>query len=72
MVFRANDVSRKTSYRILQSSNPQTLKNDPTHKKTRGPKKIKTSSKIREMEKILENERLEGRGLTWSKLGFEA
>ena len=24
------------------------------------------------MEKILENEGLEGRGLTWSQLGFEA
>ena len=71
-VFRANGVSRRTGYRILQSSNPRTLKNDPTHKETRGRKQIMTPAQIREMEKNLENEGLEGRGLTWSQLGFEA
>ena len=35
-VFQVNDVSRRTGYRILQSSNLQTLKNDFTYKETRG------------------------------------
>ncbi len=61
-----------TGYRILRSSNPRTLKNDPTREETcRGHNKI-TPEQIREMEKILENERLEGRSLTWMQLGFEA
>ncbi len=63
-VFRANGVSRRTGYRILQSSNPQTFKNDPTRKETRGRKEIIILAQIREMEKILENEGLEGCGLT--------
>ena len=61
-----------TGYRILRSSNPRTLKNDPTRKETRrGHNKI-TPELIREMEKILENEGLDGRSLTWMQLGFEA
>lgn len=64
-------MSRRTGYQILQSSNPRTLKNDPTRKDTRGRKQIITLAQIREMEKILENEGLEGRGLIWSQLGFE-
>ena len=71
-VFRANSVSRRAGYRILQSSNPHTLKNDPTRKETREPKRIITPTQIREMKKILENKGLEGRSLTWSQLGFEA
>ncbi len=65
-VFLANGVFRKTGYWILQSSNPRTIMNDPTRKKTRGLKRIITLEQIREMEKILENRRLEGCGLTWS------
>lgn len=65
-------MSRKTGYQILQSSNSRTLKNDPTPKKTRGPKRIITPAQICEMEKFLKNEGLEGCGLTWSQLGFEA
>ncbi len=37
VVFRANGVSRRTSYRILQSS---TLKNNPTRQETHGLKQI--------------------------------
>ena len=71
-VFRANGLSDTTGYRILRSSNPRTLKNDPTRKETRrGHNKI-TPEQIREMKKILENEGLEGRSLTWMQLGFEA
>ena len=71
-VFRANGVPHPTGYRILRSSNPRTLKNDPTRKETRrGHNKI-TPELIREMEKILENEGLDGRSLTWMQLGFEA
>ncbi len=56
-VFLTNGVSHATGYRILRSSNPRTLKNDPTREETcRGHN--------REMEKILENERLEGCSLT--------
>ena len=63
-VFRANGVSHATGYRILQSNNPRTLKNDPTRTETRQrPNKI-TLERNREMEKILENEGLEGRSLT--------
>ena len=71
-VFQANNVLRKTDYRILQSSIPRTLKNNPTRKKTFRPKQIITFLQICEMEKILNNKRLEGRGLTWSQLRFEA
>ena len=61
----------KTSYEIIQSSNPQTLKNKPICKEIRELKRIITFVQICEIEKILENERLEGRGLTWSQIGFE-
>ncbi len=71
-VFRANDVSNETGYKILRSSNPHILKNDPTREETRkGHNKI-TLEKICDMGKILENEGLEGRSLTWMQLGFEA
>ncbi len=71
-VFRANGVSHAIRYRILRSSNPRTLKNDPTREETRrGHNKI-TPEQIREMEKILENEGIEGRSLKWMQLGFEA
>ncbi len=61
-----------TSYRILKSSNPRTLRNDPTRKGTQGAKNIITPEQIREKEKILENEDLEGLSLILAKLGFEA
>ncbi len=71
-VFRANSVSHATGYRIIRSSNPRTLKNDPTREETRrGHSKI-TLEQFRKMEKIPENEGLEGRSLTWMPLGFEA
>ncbi len=63
-VFRANGVLCKIGYRILQSSNSRTFKNDPIRKETRELKQIITSLQIREMEKILKNKKLEGRGLT--------
>ncbi len=71
-VFKSNGVSHATRYRILRSSNPRTLKNDPTREETRkGHNKI-TPEQIREMKKILENEGLESRSLTWIQLGFKA
>ena len=70
--FRENGVSHATGYRILKSSNPRKLKNDPTRNETRGRKKVITPEQIRRMEIILENEGLEGRGLTWEQLGMEA
>lgn len=71
-VFRANSFLHAIGYRILRSSNPRTLNDDPTRKETRrGHNKI-TPEQIRKMEKILENEGLEGRSLTWMQLGFEA
>ena len=44
-VFRANDVSHATGYRILKSSNPRTLVNDPTRKSLEGGKKSLHRSK---------------------------
>ena len=54
----------KIGYRILQSNNSRTFKNDPIRTETRELKQIITSLQIREMEKFLKNKRLEGRGLT--------
>ena len=71
-VFQANGVSHATGYRILRSSKPRTLKNDPTREETRRGHNNITPERICEMEKILENEGLEGRSLTWMQLGFEA
>ena len=70
-VFRYNSVSRATGYRIPRSSNPRTLKNDLTRKKTRGRRSLISPREIHEMEQILENEGLEGRALTWQQLRFE-
>lgn len=42
-----------TGYRILQSSNPCTLKNDPTRTKTEDQNEVVTTDQIRKMEKIL-------------------
>ncbi len=57
-------MSHATGYKILRSSNPRILKNDPTREEgCRGHNKI-TLEQIREIEKILENEGLEGRNLT--------
>lgn len=55
-IFRENVVFHATGYRILKSSNPRTLKNDPTRNETRGRKKVIAPEQIREMEMILENE----------------
>lgn len=64
-VFRANDVSHTTGYKILRSSNLRILRNDSTHKEIRkGHNKI-ILEQIREIEKILENKGLEGRSLIW-------
>lgn len=52
-VFRLNSVSHTIDYQILKSSNPRTLKNNPTRKKSRGRKKVVTIDQIKEMEKIL-------------------
>lgn len=71
-VFQANSMSHATGDRILQSSNPRTLKNDPNREGTRRSHNKITSEQIRETGKILENEELEGCSLTWMQLGFEA
>lgn len=71
-VFRENGVSHATGCRILKSSNPRTLENDPTRNETKGKKKVIILEQIREMETILENEGLEGRGFRWEQLGMEA
>lgn len=42
-VFRPNGVSHATGCKILKSSNPRTLKNDPTRKETRGRKSLHQS-----------------------------
>ena len=70
-VFRYNGVSRATGYRILRSSNPRTLKNDPARKETRGRRSLISPREIHEMERILENEGLEGRALSGQQLEFE-
>lgn len=70
-IFRYNGVSRATGFRIIRSSNPRTLKNDPTRKETRGRKTLISPREIHEMERILENEGLEGRALKWKQRGFE-
>lgn len=62
-VFRENGVSHATGCRILKSSNPRTLKSDPTRNETKGKKKVMILEQIREIETILENEGLEERGL---------
>ena len=71
-VFWSSGVSHATGYRILKSSNPRSLRNDPTRRGTRGWKGIVTTDQIREMEQILQHESLEGRALTWEQLGMEA
>lgn len=65
-------VSHATGYRIFKSSNPLTLKNDPTRKETRGRKKVIIPEQIKEMGIKLENEGLEGRGLTWEQLVWKS
>lgn len=71
-VFRFNNVSHSTGYRLLSFSNPRRLHNDPTKPETRGRKSIVTREQIETMEHLLETEGLEARGLTWEQLGLEA
>jgi hypothetical protein len=63
-IFRFNNVSHTTGYRIL-ASNARTLKNDKILQETRGRKRLISSDKLQEMEKILQTEEFEARALTW-------
>lgn len=71
-VFQVNSVLCKIGYQILQSRNLHTLKNNSIYKEICGQKYVITPIQICEIEKILENEELEGHGLTWLQLRFQA
>lgn len=69
--FQSNGVSYATDYRILKLSNPHTLKNDLTRKKTRGWKRVVIADQIREIEEILQQKGLKIMR-SWELLGIEA
>ena len=70
-VFRTFDVSREQGYAFLRNDSARRLENNSDAEETRGRKSLITPKQIREMERILETEGIEGRGLTWSQLGYE-
>ena len=70
-VFRTFDVSREQGYACLRNDSARRLEKNSDAEETRGRKSLITPKQIREMERILETEGIEGRGLTWSQLGYE-
>ena len=70
-IFRFNNVTHATGYRMIAASNPPRLHNDRIKNETRGRKTVVTPAHIREMERIIEEEGIEARALTWAQLGYE-
>ena len=70
-VLRTFDVSREQGFAFLRNDSARRLENNSDAEETRGRKSLITPKQIREMDRILETEGIEGRGLTWSQLGYE-